>query len=258
MMTPQQLSETLASTRFGGRQHVVLERGGGAAVAVQIDPAEARAAWLEARALLDITGRWPVAVTGWSPDARASWSQQASTFLDPRGYAGEKRSSLEAILEQAESIDLDAALTKLEDDDWNQWLQEEATGEVSWAAAEMAYWFEPGASQPTAMVFLPTARSAATVAYESWYAENPRLPAAALVALLERWNAAYGAEVMAHWGTMLQVRVERPPHDIVQARALAREQLLVAPCTAIMPGTHPEVHAQALLQAKTWFLHERP
>lgn len=258
MMTPQQLLESLASTRFGGRRHVVLERSGGAAVAVQIEPGEARAAWLEARALLDVTGRWPVAVTGWSPDGRESWSQQAGTFLAVEGFADRDRPSATEILAQAQSIDVDAALASLEDGTWTEWLAEPVEGEVSWAAAEMAYWFEPGASQPTAMVFLPTARSAATVAYESWYAENPRLPAAALVALLERWNATYGAEVMAHWGTMLQLRVERPPSDIVQARALAREQLLVAPCTAIMPGTHPEVHAQALLQAKTWFLHERP
>jgi len=38
----------------------------------------------------------------------------------------------------------------------------------------------------------------------------------------------------------------------------AREHLLVALCTAMLSGTHPELHAHALLQPTTWFLHERP
>jgi len=57
---------------------------------------------------------------------------------------------------------------------------------------------------------------------------------------------------------MLQLWVARPPTDVERARALTREQLLVAPCTALLPGTHPELHAQGLMQAKSWFLHERP
>lgn len=257
MLTPDELIEALAGTRFAGREHVLLERDGGIAVAVRIYPTEAREAWFEARALVDTTGRWPVAITSWFPHANESWAQQATAFLDAKGNFGSERPSVQNILVEARSIDLDAVLASLEDDTWTEWLADEVVGEVSWAATEMDYWFEP-VNQSTAMVFLPSARSAAAVAYEAWYAENPEVPAAALVALLERWNAAYGAEVMAHWGTMLQLRVERPPSDIAEARALAREQLLVAPCTAIMPGTHPEVHAQALLQAKTWFLHERP
>ena len=257
-MTPPQLLEALGPTRFGGRPNVVLERGAGAAVAVQIEPGEARAAWFEARALLDTTGRWPVALTSWSVHAGTSWSQEAENFLNAAGHAYDDRPSVDEVLARAQSIDLDAVLADLEQEGWTKWLAKEVTGEVRWAAARMDYWFEPMGDQDTAIVFLPAARSAATVAYEPWYAEHPGMPAAALVALLERWNTVYGAEVMAHWGTMLQLRVERPPHDIVQARALAREQLLVAPCTALLPGTHPEVHAEALLHAKAWFLHERP
>ena len=257
-MTPQQLLETLASTRFGGRQHVLLERSGGVAVAVQIEPHEARAAWLEARALLDTTGRWPVAMTTWPLGRPDSWLREVSALLDTGGYAHVDRPSVGAILEQAEIIEVDAALAALEDRGWRERVEEVAPGEVDRAVAVMNEWLEPMRTQPTAMVFLPTARTVATVAYEPWYAEDSGMPAAALVALLARWNAEYVAEVMAHWGTMLQLRVERPPTDIDRARALAREQLLVAPCTTLLPGTHPEAHARALLQAKTWFLHERP
>lgn len=257
MMTPQQLLEALASTRFARREHVLLERSGGVAVAVRIAPAEAREAWLEARGLLDVTGRWPVAMCSWSMDAGASWSQDVNALLDVGGFGGD-RSSVATILEQARSIDLDAVLAAREDDWWTKWNSKELTGEVAWAVNDIESWFEPMKDQHSAMVFLPTAQSAATVVYESWYAESPEKPATALVALLERWNATYGAEVMAHWGTMLQLRIERPPRDIAQARELAREQLLVAPCTAMLHGTHPEHHAEALLQAKSWFLHERP
>ena len=86
MMTPQQLLEALASTRFARREHVLLERSGGVAVAVRIAPAEAREAWLEARGLLDVTGRWPVAMCSWSMDAGASWSQDVNALLEVRGF----------------------------------------------------------------------------------------------------------------------------------------------------------------------------
>ncbi|MEZ4328554.1 MAG: DUF4253 domain-containing protein [Polyangiales bacterium] len=257
MMTPEELLTRLSSTRFAGRPHVVLERSGGAAVAVQLAPDEARDAWLEARALTDATGRWPVAITTW-PMKEPSWEAAVADILSPAAHAGDDRPSVEAILKSAATLDLDAALAELEGNDWEEWLAETPDGDLKWAASAMAYWFDPSPKQPTAMVFLPSPHPWASVAYEPWYAEDAGTPAPVLVALLERWNETYGAEPMAHWGTMLQLRVDRPPTSLDAARALAREQLLVAPCTALLPGTHPERHAEALMQVTTWFLHERP
>ena len=259
MTDADELLTILAVTRFAGRPHALLERSGGVAVAVQIDPSEARDAWTEARALLGATGRWPVAITTWPQQAPADWQASVQQLLDPKGFVGKDRPSVETILRGAVGLDLKAVFAGLEDETWAEMLAEEADGDVAAAAHEMQYWFEPSEDQPTAMMFLPTPAPWASVAFESWYAEDdPQTGAAQLVALLKRWHDAYGAELVAHWGTMLQFHVERPPRDIEQARALAREQLLVAPCTALLPGTHPEMHAAALMRSNSWFLHERP
>jgi len=205
------------------------------------------------------TGRWPLAITTWPQHAPADWQESTQLLLNPEGFSGKKRPSVETILSDASGLDLTAMLAELEQETWADWLADEPDGDVAAAAHAMQYWFEPSEDQPTAMVFLPTPAPWASVAFESWFAEsNPRTGAAELVALLKRWHDEYGAELVAHWGTMLQFRVERPPGDIERARALAREQLLVAPCTALLPGTHPEMHAVALMHAKSWFLHERP
>jgi hypothetical protein len=71
------------------------------------------------------------------------------------------------------------------------------------------------------------------------------------------WQA-YGAELVAHFGTMLQFVVSRPPQTLDQAFALAVQQNAVAPCTLALPGVSLREHVRALMCVDKWFLHERP
>lgn len=107
------------------------------------------------------------------------------------------------------------------------------------------------------LVLLPTPHSEEALAYLHWYGME-RGRADGFIALLRRWRERYGAELWAHYGTMLEFRVRQPPQDFDSALALAREHDLAAPCTLALPGISLRHHALGLVGHGTWFLHERP
>ncbi|MBB6563877.1 hypothetical protein HNP48_006603 [Acidovorax soli] len=107
------------------------------------------------------------------------------------------------------------------------------------------------------LVLLPTPHSEEALAYLHWYGME-RGPADGFIALLRRWREQHGAELWAHYGTMLEFAVRRPPGDFDTALVLAREQDLAAPCTLSLPGIALRHHALGLVGHGTWFLHERP
>ncbi len=82
---PAELSSRLAGGPLGGRTVSVIEmpRAGERVLTVPARPAELLTEWTAARALLEQTGRWPVAATAWS---RVPPAPTLETFwLDPRG-----------------------------------------------------------------------------------------------------------------------------------------------------------------------------
>lgn len=107
------------------------------------------------------------------------------------------------------------------------------------------------------LVLLPTPHSEEALAYLHWYGME-RGPADGFIALLRRWREQHGAELWAHYGTMLEFVVGQPPEDFDTALALAREHDLAAPCTLALPGIALRHHALGLVGHGTWFLHERP
>ena len=117
-------------------------------------------------------------------------------------------------------------------------------------------WFEP-VNQPMALLLLPTPNSWETPAYIQWYGAEA-LGSPTVVAALREWNARYGAELVAHFGTMLQLVTARRPATPDEAFHLAWQQEGLAPCTTLLPGVSLRHHARVLLQADKWFLHERP
>lgn len=123
--------------------------------------------------------------------------------------------------------------------------------------AEPFAWFEPDASQPMALALLPTASSSAGPAYLSWFAASDA-GTPLVVAMLERWGRRFGAELVAHYGTMLEFVVASPPGDFDTALDLAWEHYLLAPCTLELPLTSLREYAHMLMSGDTWFLHERP
>lgn len=107
------------------------------------------------------------------------------------------------------------------------------------------------------LVLLPTPHSEEALAYLHWYGMEGRR-ADGFIALLRRWREQHGAELWAHYGTMLEFAVRQPPQDFDSALALAREHDLAAPCTLALPGIALRHHALGLVDYGTWFLHERP
>lgn len=119
-------------------------------------------------------------------------------------------------------------------------------------------WFEPDpAYEQQVLLLMPVAQGHQVPAYIHWYGATRRNSQWA-VALLERWQERHGAELVAHYGTMLHFVVQRPPEDIGAAFELACEHQLAAPCTTLLPGVSLRNHARALRMANRWFLHERP
>lgn len=116
-------------------------------------------------------------------------------------------------------------------------------------------WYEPRESH--ALVLMPSDRGWEVPAYVSFYGAH-QCNSQFVVALLKEWNDRYGAELVAHYGTMLQFQTTRRPQTAEEAFHLAWQQHLIAPCTTILPGVSVRDHARALLHTNQWFLHERP
>jgi hypothetical protein len=118
-------------------------------------------------------------------------------------------------------------------------------------------WFEP-TDMDVAVILLPTPHGWHAPAYLSFFGAEGPGGAEKLVAILRLWHDRHGAELLAHYGTMLEFVVDRPPQTIDEAWQLAREQVLIAPCTTAPRGVPLRQHARALIGRSTWFLHERP
>lgn len=223
---------------------------------VEIAAAEALVAWEIGRDLIAETGRWPLVVTSWgSGDWRTAFEEedlfdrfpftQVSSPLDV---------SPAAILRRAGLADAEAFLRQMMHGNPN--LVDRPVSDEGLRAGRHLDWFEPQ-SMPVGLLFLPTPHGPDALAYLSWYATLGH-DAANFIAVLRRWEATWGAELVAHYGTMLQFAVDRPPRDQQSAYLLAREQIAVAPCTTALPLVGVKAHANALVGRGSWFLHERP
>ena len=113
-------------------------------------------------------------------------------------------------------------------------------------------WYQP-TGQTMALILLPTPHSWETLAYLSWYGGSKMA-----IPLLQKWHQLYDANLVCHYGTMLQFLVGKRPSTLQQAFKLASEQVLLAPCTTLLSGVPIRDHARSLLQLKRWFIHERP
>jgi hypothetical protein len=115
-------------------------------------------------------------------------------------------------------------------------------------------WFE---ADPLVLLFLPTPSPWEALAYLNFYGTSD-FGSEHYIALGRRWHERFGAELYAHFGTMLECFVTRPPSSLDAAWALAREHELVAPCTLALPGIPLRSYARGLVGHERWFLHERP
>ena len=118
-------------------------------------------------------------------------------------------------------------------------------------------WYEPDSEQSLALNLLPTVNSWESVVYLHWYGSESA-GSETVTAFLKRWHQRYGAELVCHYGTMLQLVVNKKPATLWEAFDLAWEQTAIAPCTTLLPGISLRNHARELMACDRWFLHERP
>ena len=138
----------------------------------------------------------------------------------------------------------------------DRWLLEweEAHGRAS-ADGSHLEWFDPG-DLGAELLLLPTADPSHVPAYLCFHGAEGVEGSADLIAVLRSWQRRFGAELVAHMSTMLELVVERPPTTLDEAWLLAREHDLVASST--LSSVALRDHARALIGRHTWFLQDRP
>jgi hypothetical protein len=279
---------------LGGRDVRQLSTDWGPVFAIDVGSAELRETWGELRAHLPQLGRWPLATTSWDDGAVdeeifARWlygqednSPQAvcararSVTLDDalRPYRERDKSWIaenwerivEVELRQThrrlgtsptleEVLALDLCPDRVALDRWL--LDWEEARQLTRAPDGGGYldWFEP---DNCSLLLLPTAASEEALAYVSFYGGEGPGGHERWIALLRSWRERYGAEMVACWGTMLQLQVSAPPQTLDEAFELAVEQSLATPCTLALPGVSIRDHARTLMGRREWFIHERP
>lgn len=111
------------------------------------------------------------------------------------------------------------------------------------------YWYEP--REPLALLLLPIADGFDALAHIHWWGSFT-LGTPATMALMRSWNRDHGAELMCHYGTVLQLHVPQPLTD-----PLAAFNVAAAMETICMQGSASE-SAWEMLGAGHWHLHNRP
>ena len=138
--------------------------------------------------------------------------------------------------------------------EWRLLEWEDAHGFVPDVDRARPRWFMP---DDAALLFLPVRSGWDTLAYLNWFGTSD-FGAEHYIALGRRWEEQYGAELVSHYGTMLQCIVRNPPSGLPQSWRRAREHDLAGPSTLGLTGIPLRDYARALVGHDRWFLHERP
>lgn len=118
-------------------------------------------------------------------------------------------------------------------------------------------WYEPSPDEGMGIMLLPTLSSWHALAYMSFWGAEGSIETEKTMTVLKSWNQRFGAELVAHYGTILNLLVQRVP-SAEQAFQLAWEQDCVASCTIGLSDISLRELARALLHTSRWFLHARP
>jgi hypothetical protein len=198
----------------------------------------------------------------------AAFLEQQSQELFPQYLEDALEYSLELIKKQfgtspkisevKKLVDNQIIKSELELETWlEQWERENFPEAKASNLIDTIYldWFEHNDSLD--LILLPTSNGWESLAYIHWFGAST-VGTPLVMALLKKWYHQYQAELVCHYGTMLQMSVGRSPDNLEEAFNLAWEQFAIAPCTLLLPGVRLREHACALLAVQRWFLHERP
>jgi hypothetical protein len=286
------LAELLLDTPLAGREIETFELDSGEVIfGVRYEPVLLLDRWTMARRLVDRTGRWPVAASGYrdpsidtaalvdelGPRASSDTVIRAGerAFADIRAEIASywpvpfteyltfelnvTRHRCGHAPDEAEiRASLPADATELDLDRWLKGWEDAHFPEARRRPATHLDWFTPPIDEAMLM-FPPVAWGPATLAYHSFWGEDAGTATIQqLIAILAYWHERYGAELVGNWLTMLKFVVERPPLSFDEAWNLAVEQDIIGPDTFARAGVPIRGHARALVGRHDWFLHNRP
>ena len=118
-------------------------------------------------------------------------------------------------------------------------------------------WFEPPDEMQMVILLLPCEHAWQVPAYLHWHGSF-NFNSETTCALLKLWDKKYGLELICHYGTMLQIKVDKFPSKWKDAFDLAALQNIIAPDTLGPLGISIRDHAKDLMGNYEWFLHNRP
>ena len=192
MANKKELRRLLADTALAGRKIVELSIPGSleVALATPITADELEVTWRAARALVPVTGRWPVAVVSWLPEG--DWEKSIrSADIFSRFYFQEADPPFDATMTLAVAgkltpEDVDAFVEAARD----ECLEFEAEHQIEIDPTYPAYEPWHRFTEPAALVFLPWSNGWDSLAYINFYDSASRgIPET--IALARRWETRY-------------------------------------------------------------------
>lgn len=208
--------------------------------------------WERVRAATERTGWYPVLVG------------DENGMLDDLGP--EEYPTPEETLKKAAGIELDPWLEQMHRDSFEIDLEGDPVerdggdGPGAWPEdveplreITTPYTLEGEPRDDLAILLLPTREAWRANAYLAFTAWNDDVTPAHHVAMHQRWQERYGAELVACGGDTLEFRVARPPTTRRAALALAREQASYCPDIVIQGTDTEEALAAAILKAPVWY-----
>jgi hypothetical protein len=269
------IAAVLRGTALEGRP--VGEGLGGTFLIAGIGPDDLLDAWRAARAVTPVTGRWPVMTLpddlDYEPEpVELEELDLAARTVDPwsvfqpwtddepvsRSWIQDYVTSfLGADVVQRASGELDAPATRAALDRWtyDTLLSDPALAarghERVGGLVGTQNWHRWPEAQ---LVFLPTASQWLTPGWFDYYGATCEDERRALCAALWQWERRWGAELVASWGTMLQLVVGRQPAAGEQAWELAGQLKAVGGSLQFEQW----MLALAVSRSDAWFLHDRP
>jgi hypothetical protein len=107
-----------------------------------------------------------------------------------------------------------------------------------------------------AIILLPTENSWETLAYIHWYGSSLSGSDGA-IAFLKRWHDNYQAELVCHFGTVLNLTVGKRPQSPMEAFNLMVEQYTLSDY-AMRHNFNMGEYALYLMKVDRWYFHDRP
>ncbi|WP_144120886.1 hypothetical protein [Catellatospora sichuanensis] len=257
----------------------VEEESGNCLIVSGVEPADVLSAWRAARAVLPMTGRWPVFRSSdhngldhqreptsddlAELDAAARTIDPWSAGYDPCDDEDEPLTvdELSLFVPTFEGVDLQSEARRRFDaptmSSVDRWIYDRVLADPPLLAQALAYvgqranvqWRQPSTVE---LWLLPTPHAHLAAGWVSYHGTLGRPDV--LAAALWQWHQAWGAELVASWGLTIDLTTGRRPAVGEQAWELAGQQKSLA--------NHLEdeqwMVALALTQRNEWSLYDRP